>query len=218
MGFAAAGREPTAPLAERGPTAPFADHEEALVRLWERLAVGARDRRSPWHTPVVASSVGGEARARVVVLRAADAATRRLRFHTDARAAKAGELRDHPRVELLFYDPGANLQLRARGDARVETAGPEPDAAWAATRMLGRRCYLAPEPPGTAVRQPLSGLPADLENREPSPSESEAGRGNFAVVLVALDRLEWLHLAHGGHRRGVLAWNGSAWSGQWLLP
>lgn len=204
--------------AGRGPTAPFADHDEALAQLWERLSAGARDRRSAWHTPVVASSVGDEARARVVVLRGADAAARRLRFHTDARAAKADELRARPRVELLFYDPAANLQLRARGDARVETHGAEPDSAWAATRMFGRRCYLAPQPPGAQVAEPHSGLPAELEAREPTPAESEAGRSNFAVVLVTLDRLEWLHLAHGGHRRGVLAWTGSEWQGQWLLP
>ena len=167
---------------------------------------------------MVASSVGGEGRARVVVLRAADRDARRLRFHTDARSAKAEELRAQQRVELLFYDPAANLQLRARGDARVERHGPDADAAWAATRLFGRRCYMAPERPGADADRPASGLPEHLEGREPTLAESEAGRANFAVVLVTLERLEWLHLAHTGHRRGVLTWDGAGWGGRWLLP
>lgn len=201
-----------------GGSAAFADHGEALEGVWARLERGARDRRSAWHTPVVASTKDGEARARVMVLRGADRDARDLRLHTDRRAAKFSDLADHPHVELLFYDKAENLQVRARGRARVEADGPAADGAWANTRLFGRRCYMAPNAPGSESAVPASGLPAELEGREPSLVESESGRTNFAVVLVALDRLEWLHLAHTGHRRGVLEWNGGEWRGRWLLP
>lgn len=205
--------------AAQGRAEPFADLDSALEALWQRLGRAARDRRSPWHTPVVAT-VGrdGRPRARVMVLRGVDRAGAELRLHTDIRVPKVAEVAAGPRVSLLFYDAPGKLQLRLEGEARIERDGPAADAAWAASRPFSRRCYLAPVAPGTVSAGPTSGLPPELEGVEPSLEASEAGRQHFALLLVRAGALEFLWLAFGGHRRGRFERAGEGWQGSWLIP
>ncbi len=201
------------------PLFPLDDLAQAETALWSRLGRAVRDRRSPWHTPAVATTApDGAPRARIMVLRAVDRSSGLFRLHTDARAAKAADLAATPRAALLFYDPGAKLQLRVEGPARVETATPAADLAWAATRPFSRRCYTAPHPPGSTAPAPTSGLPPELESREPTPAESEAGRPHFAILLVESVRLEFLFLAVTGHRRGCFDRSEAGWQGRWLIP
>jgi pyridoxine/pyridoxamine 5'-phosphate oxidase len=198
---------------------PLDDLDSARAALWTRLGRAVRDRRSPWHTPVVATTAAdGAPKARVMVLRAADPEAGLFRLHTDLRTAKVEELAATPRAALLFYDSGAKLQLRVEGMARIETGTAAAAAAWAATRPFSRRCYSAPAAPGTESAGPTSGLPPELEGREPTLAESEAGRPNFAILLVEAARLEFLYLAVTGHRRGRFVRDAQGWTGSWLIP
>lgn len=197
----------------------FADLAAAGPELWKRLVRASRDRRSPWHTPVVATvGTDGAPRARVMVLRAVDPSARLLRLHTDARATKVEELARDPRVALLLYDAPGRLQLRIEGEGRVETTGAAADAAWQATRPFSRRCYTAPIAPGAPAAGPVSGLPPELEGREPTMDESESGRPHFAILQVEVRLLEFLHLAVTGHRRGRFTWTDDRFEGGWLIP
>ncbi|WP_448578751.1 pyridoxamine 5'-phosphate oxidase family protein [Thermaurantiacus sp.] len=201
----------------------FSDLATAEAEVWKRLVRASRDRRSPWHTPVVATiGADGAPRARVMVLRACDPAAFRLRLHTDARTAKVEELAAEPRLSLVFYDAAAKLQLRLEGRGRIETRGDAADAAWAATRPFSRRCYTAPIAPGSWAPGPVSGLPRELEGREPTLEESAAGRAHFAILEVEALALEFLYLAVTGHRRGrwirVEDGAGESWEGRWLVP
>jgi pyridoxine/pyridoxamine 5'-phosphate oxidase len=201
------------------PPFPLDDLDQAATALWSRVGRAVRDRRSAWHTPVVATTgTDGAPRARVMVLRAADPGAGLFRLHTDSRTDKVAELAAVPRAALLFYDPGAKLQLRVEGAARIETASAAAAAAWAATRPFSRRCYTAPVAPGAAASGPTSGLPHAFEGREPTLAESEAGRPNFAILLVEAERLEFLHLAVTGHRRGRFDRDEAGWKGSWLIP
>ncbi len=200
---------------------PFSALDSALEALWQRLGRAARDRRAAWHTPVLATvGLDGTPQARVLVMREANRAGRLLRLHSDTRTGKVREIAAEPRVSLLLYDPGARLQLRLSGLARVETHGPIAERAWADANLFARRCYTAPLAPGAIADGPVSGLPPELEGREPTVEESLLGRDNFSVVLIAAERLEFLHLAVTGHRRGVFDWDGEGnrWSGRWLVP
>lgn len=201
----------------------FSDLATAESEVWKRLVRASRDRRSPWHTPVVATTgLDGAPRARVMVLRACDPASFRLRLHTDVRTTKVEELAAEPRLALLFYDAPAKLQVRLEGRGRIETEGNAAEAAWAATRPFSRRCYTAPSAPGSWAPGPVSGLPPELEGREPTPEESAAGRPHFAILEVEASALEFLHLAVTGHRRGrwsrVSDGTGEGWEGRWLVP
>jgi pyridoxamine 5'-phosphate oxidase len=65
-----------------------------LEEAWSRLTGGVRDRRSPFHTPAIATiGLDGRPRMRTVVLRGADAGQGVLRFHTDLRGGKVAEIR-----------------------------------------------------------------------------------------------------------------------------
>ncbi len=190
---------------------------EALETAWRLLERGAADRRSPLHTPVVASvDADGAPDARVMVLRAAVRATMQLRFHTDARSPKCVALDGRP-VSVLGYHPGEAVQLRLSGTARIVTEGTEIGAIWANSTPFARRCYLLEAAPGTPIAEPASGLPAWVEGRKPDEAELVPARANFALVVVDITAVDWLHLAQGGHRRAVFA-AADGWHGEWRVP
>ncbi|NKE47909.1 pyridoxamine 5'-phosphate oxidase [Roseomonas frigidaquae] len=187
--------------------------DATLAEAFRLIAHGVADRRHPFHTPTLATlAADGAPAARTVVLRGFDAAARQLRIHTDQRAAKVAELAAEPRASLHLYDPGAAVQLRLAGVATLHGTDPVADAAWAASRDFSRMCYAIEPAPGTPCAAP-----------PPAPLDAEAGRPNFCVILLRIDRLEWLHLAAGGHRRARFAWPepgslpGAPEAG-WLVP
>ena len=193
------------------------DLADALDTSWRLLTRGAADRRSPIHTPVVASvTADGTPDARVMVLRAADRAATRLRFHTDARSPKCADI-DGRAVAVLGYHPGEAVQLRVAGTARVVRAGAEVDQIWAASTPFARRCYLVEAAPGTPLSAPASGLPTWVQGRQPDVADLVPARANFALVMVDIAEIEWLHLAQTGHRRAVFR-AAAGWHGQWKVP
>jgi len=198
---------------------PIADDFPAILDdIWKRLGRGAADRKSPFHTPAVGTTdAQGYVQQRIMVLRKADRATGTMRFHTDIRSAKVTQT-INGRLCVLGYDAGAKTQIRAEGTAAILTEGPEVDAAWAATSPSGRRSYLTIDPPGTVSNAATSGLPEAITMRMPTAEETLPGRAHFGLIVVTLDRLEWLHLAHSGHRRAAFTRDGSDWHGHWLVP
>ena len=195
------------------------DLDTILTDIWTRWGRGSADRRSAFHTPVVASiSVSGTTQQRIMVLRHVDRSGSTLRFHTDIRSGKAAQIAEHGTVSVLGYDASAQVQIRASGTAQIITTGTIPDTAWAATSPSGRRSYLTTLAPGTISDQATSGLPKAYETTVPTLPESEAGRANFAIIVITLDRFEWLHLASTGHRRAAFTRSGDTWAGKWLIP
>jgi hypothetical protein len=188
---------------------PPATLEDTLAQAFALLSRGVADRRHGFHTPVLATiGAGGAPEARVLVLRGFHAAGRRLRLHTDARAAKVAALEAEPRAALLFYDPGAQLQLRVAGHATLHRDDAVADDAWTGSREFSRMCYAIDPAPGTAVTAP----PA-------APLDSGAGRPHFCVVMLQIHRLESLHLAASGHRRAGFDWDATGvLAATWLVP
>lgn len=190
---------------------------ETCDSLWRLLGRGAADRRSPLHTPVVASlTTDGQPDARVMVLRAADRAAASLRFHTDARSPKCVAL-DGRAVAVLGYHQGEAVQVRITGTARVVTKGADVDRIWSQSTPFARRCYLVEAAPGTPLAAPASGLPAWVEGRAPELAELVPARANFALVMVDIAEIDWLHLAQTGHRRAVFC-RADGWAGEWRVP
>lgn len=183
--------------------------------LTNRLIRAAKDRRSPMHVPAVVTS---DVDARAMVLRDFDRETWALRFHTDTRAPKVAAIAGDPRMAVLFYDKGAKVQIRARGTGEVLTDHPVTDSAWADGSNFARRCYLG-DGPGAVSGAPTSGLPDEFEGVEPSDEQLLPARANFAVLRVALTRLDWLYLAHTGHVRAQFErGEGDVWNGRWVSP
>jgi len=210
----AAGRDLTLPFEPPKARAMFEQLDEIRADCASRLIRAARDRKSPMHTPVI---VTADVDARVMVLRAFDAANWTLRLHTDTRAPKARAIAADPRVAALFYDKGAKIQIRLRGEARIESRGPVADAAWAASTNFARRCYLG-EGPGAPSDAATSGLPPEFEGVEPDAVQLLPARENFAVLLIAVTVIDWLYLAHTGHVRAQFTRTGDRWDGRWVAP
>ena len=185
------------------------DHVRADIE--GRITRAARDRRSPMHTPVVATA---DADLRIMVLRHFDRDSWTLRFHTDVRAPKVRLVPSDAPVGVLFYDQPGKLQIRCRGRGRIESNGPAADAAWASSDNYARRCYLG-DGPGAASDAPTSGLPPELEGMKPSDEQLVPARENFAVLLVEIEQADWFSLDQAGHRRAIIERDGG---GRWIAP
>ena len=192
----------------------YDDLDGSLAQAWAMIARGAADRRSAFHTPVVATiDETGSPCQRVMVLRAAHVTQRALRLHTDRRSAKMRHLQRHPHMSVLFYDVGAKLQLRLQGRVQVHCEDAIAHEAWLASRPQSRLCYEQADAPGTPIDAPYAELPVDQRF-----AATDAGEKNFSAVIVTIDRLEWLFLAIEGHRRARWDWRQGQWQGAWLAP
>ncbi len=192
----------------------YDDLAGTLAEAWRLLARGVADRRSPFHHPTLATiGLDGQPQARTVVLRACDGAGRRLRFHTDARSEKVGELTADVRASLHFYDSGAKIQLRLSGVATLHRDDPAAEAAWVGSRPMSRQCYGVAPGPGTEI-----GAGGDFNLPEITDEATAPGRANFTAVVIEATRLEWLYLAAAGHRRARFDWTGGELRAAWLAP
>lgn len=188
----------------------FADDLTASKQeAFRLLADAVPNRRSPFHTPTIASldDAGGPS-LRTVVLRGFDAEARSLRFHTDRRSDKARGIARDPRVMMHFYDAALHIQLRVAGRAVLHLEDAVADAAWEGSRSSSRMCYAAPDASGAIVPGP----PA-------APTDSEIGRPHFAAVIIGFHRLEWLWLAAAGHQRARFIWDEAGiLTADWIAP
>lgn len=141
----------------------------------------------------------------MLVMRAADCAGRRLVFHTDSRSAKLRAISANPSIELCFWDPVAQLQLRATGKAQLVADSALRDSAWARVPDASRLNYARESAPGTVVRGETAGRSVD-------------GFAQFAILDVQVSRLEWLWLDAGDHQRGQVSWDGARWIAERLVP
>jgi pyridoxamine 5'-phosphate oxidase len=208
-------------MPEASNPAYYNDLELSRAEAFGLLETGAANRRSPAHTAVVAIlGADGMPSQRVMILRHVDVQGRKLRFHTDSRSTKVASLESGSAASVLVYDPDAKIQLRLSGKAWIETDGAEVDAAWDASTLFARRCYMAEARPGDVSLHPTSGLPSWIMGKQPDDDQIAPARPNFALLLFNFDRLEWLYLANQGHRRASWHWDEAHenWQGNWLIP
>ncbi len=199
----------------------YNDLDLSFTKAWDMIEPGASKRSSPAHTPVVGTvDDHGDPQLRVMVLRAADRNTRRLRFHTDIRSSKIQEIEKHSSASVLMYDPDMKLQLRLSGCLSVATEGDDVDDAWQTSTTFARRCYMAENAPGSLSVEATSGLPLWIEGKQPDEGQLGDARANFALLWFEARSLELLYLANVGHRRAKWDWDDAAaiWSGRWLVP
>lgn len=190
----------------------------SLAEARRLIESGAIDRHSAAHAPSVATiDTDGAPAQRVMIVRAVDWSNRTVRFHTDLRSTKIAQADGKP-VSILIYSAADKIQLRLSGTAAVEHHSPNADAAWHASTLFARRCYMAENAPGTHNATPTSGLPDHIEGQQPTEEDIASAYSNFAILLVNFDCIEWLYLANQGHRRARWHWIKDHWEGGWLIP
>jgi pyridoxine/pyridoxamine 5'-phosphate oxidase len=183
--------------------------EPNLDRVWAALTAGARAGRTPFTVLQLATSgLDGAPKVRSVILRSADAERGAVSFFADLRSAKIEEIRHERRVSLIGYDETAAFQIRAEGEATIDSESPEKTAAWAACRSHTRALFQHPQPSGTVIAAPAEAAPADDMD----------GETHFAVVVVSLIHIDWLDISGPLHRRAVFQRDGGDWRGGWVAP
>lgn len=176
---------------------PFSNLDSTLDQVWQRLARGVADRRSPARHPVLATvgPEGGE--ARVVVLRGVNREAHSVELHTDTASGKVVELRANPGATLLIWDERAKFQIRLRVSVTVT----EGDAtAWARIPDSAREVYGGSPPPATPLTRPTDHAPGPTPER-------------FTVLTCTVREIETLHLGTP-HKRACFR-DGDA---TWLAP
>lgn len=193
-------------------------HGEILKKIWKHLDLGTLQRRHPFHLPVFGTICDREPSLRVVVLRRFWRRPPALAFHSHIGSPKINQIRANPNVYWLFYHAEDRLQVRIKGRAEIHTNDELAEEQWFATELFSRRCYIG-EAPSQVSKKPTSGLPDDLEDREPTSEESEQGRANFVVVTSTIDEIDCMELDVKGHRRSFFKWNENGdLETKWLTP
>lgn len=181
---------------------PLLDDARALLRSAPGNSSAA------FRYPVLATPDGaGGADARILVLRSFDLDTWHAGLFTDRRSPKMGEIENPGPGALVFYDHGAALQVRMRGNL-VQTADTAArDAAWRALPDSNRRNYRTTEPPGFPLPAPGDGL-GGLTDTD--------AFDNFAMLTFLTESVDILRLSATGNRRYRFA--PATGTGSWLVP
>ena len=167
--------------------------------LWRELGRATCESVHGWRRATLATRAGVAADARTVVLREVDPAAHCVRFYSDARSAKIGQIADAPDGTLVCWSHALGWQLRLRLTMDVQTAGLAVTSRWAKLRMTPAAAdYLAPLAPGSA-----------LDAERPLPVRGE--REWFALVTAAVTAVDWLELHAEGNRRALFDATGSRW-------
>jgi pyridoxamine 5'-phosphate oxidase len=203
----------TEPRRRPDPPGHLDDLDLTHAEAWGLLGRGVADRKCAFHSPAVATiGLDGHPRSRTVVLRAVDHPSRSLQFHTDRRSAKVAELQADPRASVLFYDAGWKVQIRIGGQATLHDEDLVGAEAWHRTRPMSRVCYTQSSAPGSIATEPAVAV-------LPDPRGDAFARENFVAVRITVLTLEWLYLAHAGHRRALFTYApDKAVTSTWLAP
>ena len=189
---------------------------------WRHLRDAVDNATSTWRLPCLATQSDKGCKQRTVVLRAVDAARRLLLFHTDVRSGKVSAIREHAEVSLLLYDPATKVQVVAQGIASVHTDDMVADRLWNDSASASLKMYLGELPPGTTTPRPNCNESTFVQGRIPERKEIEAGRCNFAAIVVAISELEWLQLSRHGNYRAKFFYTRHddtiSIESQWLTP
>ncbi len=194
------------------------DLQEIESACWKLLTCSVGDRSADWRLPVLGTTWQGRARQRTVVLRDVDADTRHLVFHSDIRARKLVEITTNSRVSLLFYDRQRQVQLSLSAIATVHQTDRVADELWSSESIASLRGYLAPFAPGTEFDVPETNLPADLREHLPDATRIQAGRKNFAALVLTVTNADCVMLRRSGNLRAKFDYSARNVRRSWLAP
>jgi len=196
----------------------YNDLDKIYLKIWELLKIGLENRNLPFHIPVFICGEKNNHDGRIVVLRGIDEKEKKIWFHSDIRSNKIKILKTNPESVFLFYDKNEKIQLRIRGNSKINYQNLITKKSWEKTAHMSRQCYLGDLAPGSNAKVPTSGLTSDIDNLKYTKKESEIGYKNFSVIETYIKSIEWLYLAAKGHRRAYFDLNKKQLEKKWLIP
>lgn len=158
----------------------------------------------------------GKPANRTVVIRGRIGPRASLLVTTDARSAKADELRASPWAELCWYFTTSREQFRIFGGVRLigpdggdgSDLGEARARVWEGLPVASKRSFAGPAP-GTERGEE----PADASTAPESPSD------HFLLLVIDPESVDALDLKTEPHRRVLYRREGSeGWSSKWINP
>lgn len=176
------------------------DLEKIEQGVWQLLEQSAQSHKTPFHSGVVATVEDGLPQMRTVILRRAEAAVRKLCFHTDARSPKVMQLKREPRMSWLFYSAELRVQLRLQATAVVHYDDEVANYGWERSRLSSRLCYTTSSAAGTLLPTPEL---INVNRTEVEPELIEIAWKNFCVIETVVQKMDWVFLNKEGNRRAL---------------
>ncbi len=159
----------------------------------------------------------GKPANRTVVFRGFLEDSDRLKFVTDARSEKAGQIDRHPWGEICWYFPKTREQFRISGRltlVRADSADPSlhkaRQIAWQELSDAARQQFAWPHP----------GAPrADAEAFQPPPPDPAEPLSHFCLLLLEPERVDFLELRGDPQNRCLYRLEGDrVWVSQGVNP
>ena len=196
------------------------DLQTVLAHIRRLLEAGLTANGHGFRLPIMASvDREGKPSARALILRHVDFEAREVRLHTDSRTRKVEEIGAYPYVMLVFNDQVANVQVQLKGCASLHQDDVYAEDAWTGASRSSRRAYLTEAGPGSSIKDPASGLPADVAAIVPDEARLRQGRHHFTAIRIRFDEIEWLLLDGSENRRAAFRFEAdSGWGGNWCVP
>ena len=183
--------------------------EETLESAEKILIAAVDDAKTLFHTPVVSSFNDNQITSRVMVLREFSLKDRKMRFHTDHRAAKINHFNEISTASVIGYDPELKIQIKLQGNISTHYDDEITKSAWDQSTSRSKKCYSVKGGSSKEITNPED---YDIKN-----FEVEEGYKNFSVLVFNFSSLEFLYLKRSGHRRAVHKWD-DGYSSSWLVP
>ena len=191
-------------------------NNDIFIKVSELLENGAKERDHDFHI-MTFCTIGKEGvEARSVVLRNFDKDKNIIRFHTDYRSPKLGDIKRNPNTVCLVYSYKLKTQLRIKTISRIHYDDSIWNDSWDQTGLSSRKFYLTKYNPSSHIEEKDDGLPPGLKGKTPTSEQSEEGKKNFCVVDNKITEIDYLYLKSSGHERMVLDFNNNKSS--WIAP
>ena len=115
--------------------------EETLESAEKVLVAAVDDAKTLFHTPVVSSFKDNQITSRVMVLREFSLRDRKMRFHTDHRAAKINHFDKISTASVIGYDPELKIQIKLQGNISTHYNDEITKSAWDQSASRSKKCY-----------------------------------------------------------------------------
>jgi len=131
-----------------------------------------------------------------------------LRFYTDYRSSKVADIKNHPSVSLLFWNPEERYQIRVQASATVHYQNEISESEWQHVDDAAKKAYTTILAPGSGISQPNE----VRRQKDNTHHFCVIDALPFQIKVLQLNRED--HLAMSFIRESVA----EKWDGSWILP
>lgn len=181
--------------------------EEIWAIVNKELQLASKEVQHPFRFVNFCTLDGKQPDSRYVVLREVTGDLHLL-FYTDSRSKKIAQIRENPRVSLLFYHSSLRCQLKINGIATILAQKEAIDNYWENIPPEAQKAYQTKSPPKTQVDTAEKGMMLDVKYEN----------SYFSAIKVIPNEVECLQLDSKGHLRLAFKKESEKWQSSWLVP